>query len=172
MPVDEFHPEDIKAAVRKRYNPGKVAVDLHSARVAASKWVSAPPPLAAAASAESVKYMLPALTNSFGEWVSGVTSSGKPIGDRRVVGALSQQVLGFLDAKAMPRPSLRARRSSFRVLVARHCRYPDDAPHHLVTAYGQWRGGHWHLALDDRRPVASQPRSQSGGGQSVHHPGQ
>lgn len=81
------------------YNPGKVAVDLHAARVAASKWVSAPPELAAAASAESVKYMLPALTSSFGEWVGNVTSAARPIGDRRVVGALSQDVLDFLNAK-------------------------------------------------------------------------
>ena len=81
------------------YNPGKVAVDIHAARVAASKWVSAPPELAAAASATSVKFMLDALTKGFGEWVENITSSGKTIGDRRVVGAIRQEALDFLDAK-------------------------------------------------------------------------
>jgi SPP1 gp7 family putative phage head morphogenesis protein len=81
------------------YNPGKVAVDIHQARVAAAKWVSAPPELAAAASAQSVTFMLDALTKGFGEWVNGVTSSGRTIGDRRVVGAISQDALDFLDAK-------------------------------------------------------------------------
>ena len=81
------------------YNPGKTAVDLHAARVAASKWVAAPPALAAAAQAESVKFMLGALTRDFGEWVAKIESTGHTIGDRRVVGALSQQVLDFLEAK-------------------------------------------------------------------------
>jgi SPP1 gp7 family putative phage head morphogenesis protein len=81
------------------YNPGKVAVDLHAARVAASKWVSAPPELAAAASAESVKFMLPSLTQDFGEWVGKVTDTNRPIGDRRVIGAVRQEVLDFLDTK-------------------------------------------------------------------------
>lgn len=84
------------------YNPGKVAVDLHAARVAASKWVSAPPELAAAASAESVKYMLPSLTQDFGEWVGKVTDSGRTIGDRRVIGAIRQEALDFLAAKGTP----------------------------------------------------------------------
>ena len=81
------------------YNPGRVAVDLHAARVAAAKWVSAPPALAAAAQAESVKFMLGALTKDFGEWVAKIESTGHTIGDRRVVGALSQQVLDFLAQK-------------------------------------------------------------------------
>lgn len=81
------------------YNPGKVAVDVHAARVDAAKWVSAPPALAAAASAESVKFMLPALNQGFGEWLSNVTSSGHTTGDRRVIGAMRQDVLDFLAAK-------------------------------------------------------------------------
>jgi hypothetical protein len=81
------------------YNPGKVAVDLHAARVAASKWVSAPPPLAAAAQAESVKFMLGALTQDFGQWVNKIETTGHTIGDRRVIGALSQDVLDFLKGK-------------------------------------------------------------------------
>ncbi len=83
------------------YNPGRVAVDLHAARVAASKWVAAPPPLAAAAQAESVKFMLGALTRDFGEWVARIESTGHTIGDRRVVGAMSQEVLDFLEAKGV-----------------------------------------------------------------------
>jgi SPP1 gp7 family putative phage head morphogenesis protein len=81
------------------YNPGKVAVDLHAARVAASKWVAAPPPLAAAAQAESVKFMLGALTQDFGQWVAKIDKTGHTIGDRRVIGALSQDVLDFLERK-------------------------------------------------------------------------
>ncbi len=81
------------------YNPGKTATGLHAARVAASKWVSAPPPLAAAASAESVKFMLGALTADFGQWARKVLETGHTIGDRRVVGALSQPILDFLASK-------------------------------------------------------------------------
>ncbi|MEO0034833.1 MAG: hypothetical protein RLZZ501_856 [Pseudomonadota bacterium] len=85
------------------YNPGKTAVDLHAARAAAAKWVSAPPPLAAAAQAESVKFMLGALTKDFGQWVGRIAETGHTIGDRRVVGAISQPVLDFLAEKgAMP----------------------------------------------------------------------
>lgn len=83
------------------YNPGKVAVDLHAARVAASKWVSYPPQLAAAAQAESVKFMLDALTSSFGEWANQALTSRRLIGDRRVVGAFSQDVLDFLGTKGV-----------------------------------------------------------------------
>jgi len=81
------------------YNPGKAAVDLHAARVAASKWVAAPPPLAAAAQAESIKFMLGALTQDFGEWVNRIETTGHTIGDRRVIGALPQEVLDFLTGK-------------------------------------------------------------------------
>jgi len=81
------------------YNPGKAAVDLHAARAAAAKWVSAPPPLAAAAQAESVKYMLGALTQDFGMWVNKIEDTGHTIGDRRVIGALSQEVLDFVAGK-------------------------------------------------------------------------
>lgn len=82
------------------YNPGKTAFEAHAARVAATKWIDAPPGLTAAAQAESVKYMLPALVQDFGTWVdqiaAGTTSAN---GDRRVVGALTDPVLKFLDAK-------------------------------------------------------------------------
>ncbi len=81
------------------YNPGKVAVDLHAARVAASKWVASPPPLAAAAQAESIKFMLGALTQDFGQWVAQIDQTGHTIGDRRVIGAMSQEVLDFLATK-------------------------------------------------------------------------
>ena len=83
------------------YNPGKVAVDLHAARVSASKWVSAPPALAAAAQAESVKFMLDALTSDFGQWANQALATRRMIGDRRVVGALSQDVLDFLGVKGV-----------------------------------------------------------------------
>jgi hypothetical protein len=81
------------------YNPGKVAVQIHAARVAASKWVAYPPQLAAAASAESVKFMLDDLTRGFGEWANGKLESARPNGDRRVVGAIRQEALDFLDAR-------------------------------------------------------------------------
>ncbi len=81
------------------YNPGKEAVDLHAARVAAAKWVAAPPHLAAAAQAESVKFMLGSLVQDFGQWVAKIDRTGHTIGDRRVVGAMSQDVLDFLASK-------------------------------------------------------------------------
>lgn len=96
------------------YNPGKAAFEEHAARVAASKWVDAPPELAAAAQAESVRYMLPALTRDFGGWVgdlaaqlkaaedaakSGVKLPIRLTGDQRVVGALTRPVLDFLAAQ-------------------------------------------------------------------------
>jgi len=95
------------------YNPGKTGFEVHAARVAANKWVSAPPELTAAAQADSVRYMLPALVRDFGAWVEGLSAQLKaaeaatageklPIlltGDQRVVGALSQPVLDFLATK-------------------------------------------------------------------------
>jgi SPP1 gp7 family putative phage head morphogenesis protein len=79
------------------YNPGQTAFKEHAARVAATKWVDAPPALTAAEQADSVRYMLPALTKDIGTWIDGVASGAIPeTGDRRVVGALSQEVLDFL----------------------------------------------------------------------------
>lgn len=93
------------------YNPGKVAFEAHAARVASTKWIDAPPGLTAAAQAESVRYMLPAMIQDFGTWVTdnnallnaaqAAKSAGVPsvmplTGETRVVGAFSQTVLDFL----------------------------------------------------------------------------
>lgn len=82
------------------YNPGKVAVDLHAARVLASKWTDAPPDFTAAEHAASIDFLLPKLTRDFGNWVDQVNAAQAagqgPIGDQRVIGALTQDILDFL----------------------------------------------------------------------------
>jgi hypothetical protein len=110
------------------YNPGKVAVDLHAARVAASKWVSYPPSLAAAASAESVKFMLDALTSSFGEWANQALDDRGMIGDRRVVGALNQDVLDFLSVKGRDPASGAITLEDHTLAHFRNARHHQGAP--------------------------------------------
>jgi SPP1 gp7 family putative phage head morphogenesis protein len=88
------------------YNPGAAAIDAHAARVAASKWVDAPPGLTAADQAASIAFLRPLLVRDFGKWVNGIADqvgagSIKPIGDMRVVGALTQDTLDFLAARSI-----------------------------------------------------------------------
>lgn len=83
------------------YNPGEVALDAHAARVAAVKWVDAPPRFTAAEQASSIDFLQPLLTQDFGGWVDQVAASigdgsFKPIGEQRVVGALTDDVLDYL----------------------------------------------------------------------------
>ena len=83
------------------YNPGEVALDAHAARVAAVKWVDAPPRFTAAEQASSIDFLLPLLTQDFGGWVgqvAGTMADGtfRPIGEQRVVGALTDDVLDHL----------------------------------------------------------------------------
>ena len=82
------------------YNPGKVAVDQHAARVAASKWADAPADLTAAQQAASIDFLLPALTRDFGNWVDGV-KPGRLIGDVRIIGAMDQDVLDYLKQRGL-----------------------------------------------------------------------
>ena len=84
------------------YNPGKTAFQSHAARVASTKWIDAPPALTAAAQAESIKYMPPALTQDFGAWIDQIASGAvAATGDRRVVGALNETVLNYLQANEL-----------------------------------------------------------------------
>ena len=65
-------------------------------RTAISKWVDAPPSLTAAAQA-GISDLLPALAQDYGSWLDTIASGAvQETGDRRVVGALSQEVLDFL----------------------------------------------------------------------------
>lgn len=82
------------------YNPGKAAHDEHLARVFAEKAVDAPPHLAAAAIAGSARFLLRNLIADFARWTDAVTAPGyRPIGERRVVGALSAELLDALEAR-------------------------------------------------------------------------
>jgi SPP1 gp7 family putative phage head morphogenesis protein len=96
----ELKPPEV--AVPARLTPkGAITVDgipERAARTAVSKWVDAPPALTAAAQAGAAE-MLPALTRDFGGWVSDIFATGHTIGNRRVVGALPQDVLDFLASK-------------------------------------------------------------------------
>lgn len=88
------------------YNPGKAAVDTHAARVSVEKWVDAPPRLTAADQAASIDFLLPLLTKDFGGWVkeiaTGMAGDGfRPLGDMRVVGALTPDALDFLATKGV-----------------------------------------------------------------------
>jgi hypothetical protein len=81
------------------YNSGEAAVDAHAARVAAAKWAGVPPELAAAARAASIDFLRPLLTQEFGGWVDRLgadLATAKPIGEQRIVGALTQDVLDYL----------------------------------------------------------------------------
>ena len=67
-----------------------------AARTAVAKWVDAPPALTAAAQS-GISDLLPALSRDYASWLDTIASGGiQETGDRRVVGALSQEVLDFL----------------------------------------------------------------------------
>ncbi|BAE50569.1 Mu-like prophage FluMu F protein [Paramagnetospirillum magneticum AMB-1] len=70
-----------------------------AARAAAAKWVDAPPALAAAAGKDATA-MLPALEADFATWVERIaTGQAHAMGDKRVVGTLSEPVLEHLAAE-------------------------------------------------------------------------
>lgn len=87
------------------HNPGQVALEEHSARALMGKLVDAPAELAAAQAA-SARFVVPAVRNDLVAWIREVATaveSGSPVtsGNRRVVGALSRDVLDFLEERGI-----------------------------------------------------------------------
>jgi SPP1 gp7 family putative phage head morphogenesis protein len=93
------------------HNPGRLSRDASAAQAFATKWVDAPPEMAAAIESANRREVLPGLARGFADWVDGVETqlaaaragraAGDPpvirtTGERRVVGALSQTVLDGL----------------------------------------------------------------------------
>ncbi|WP_428560453.1 MAG: phage minor head protein [Solidesulfovibrio sp. DCME] len=81
------------------YNPGEAALDGHAARALMGKLVDASPDMAAAQAA-SARFVVPALKRDLAEWIAprlDALEAGTPIktGERRVVGALPDEVLEF-----------------------------------------------------------------------------
>lgn len=84
------------------YNPGEAALDGHAARALMGKLPAASPDMAAAQAA-SARFVVPALKRDVMEWIAprlDALEAGKPIktGERRVVGALPDEVLEFFAA--------------------------------------------------------------------------
>ncbi len=80
------------------YNPGRAALEGNSARAMMGKMVDSPPGLVAAQAA-SARFAVPALQREFETWVADVASRGRPMGEIRVVGAFSQEVLDAVVAR-------------------------------------------------------------------------
>lgn len=83
------------------YNPGKAALEQHAARTLMDKLVPLPPELAARAMSQSARFVVPALEKDCAAWIDDVIrrargGSFRATGERRVVGALSDEVLSFL----------------------------------------------------------------------------
>ena len=81
------------------YNPGEAALDGHAARAMMGKLVDASPDMAAAQAA-SARFVVPALKRDTMDWIAprlDALEAGAPIttGERRVVGALPDEVLRF-----------------------------------------------------------------------------
>ena len=84
------------------YNPGVAALDGHQARALMGKLVYAAPDMAAAQAA-SARFVVPALKQDLQDWIKprlDALEVGKPIktGERRVVGAVPDEVLRFFEA--------------------------------------------------------------------------
>jgi SPP1 gp7 family putative phage head morphogenesis protein len=84
------------------YNPGAAALDGHQARALMGKLVDAAPDMAAAQAA-SARFVVPALKQDLQDWIRprlDALEAGKPIktGERRVVGAVPDEVLRFFEA--------------------------------------------------------------------------
>lgn len=84
------------------YNPGEAALDGHAARAMLGKLVDASPDMAAAQAA-SARFVVPALKRDLADWIAprlDGLAAGTPIktGERRVVGALPDEVLEFFAA--------------------------------------------------------------------------
>lgn len=81
------------------YNPGAAALDGHAARALMGKLVDASPDMAAAQAA-SARFVVPALKRDLQEWIAprlDALEANRPVktGERRVVGALPDEVLEF-----------------------------------------------------------------------------
>jgi SPP1 gp7 family putative phage head morphogenesis protein len=84
------------------YNPGVAALDGHAARALMGKLVDAAPDMAAAQAA-SARFVVPALKQDLQDWIKprlDALEAGKPIktGERRVIGAVPDEVLRFFGA--------------------------------------------------------------------------
>ncbi|UJX43044.1 minor capsid protein [Desulfovibrio sp. JY] len=84
------------------YNPGEAALDGHAARAMMGKLVDTSPDMAAAQAA-SARFVVPALKRDLADWIKprlDALAAGTPIktGERRVVGALPDEVLEFFAA--------------------------------------------------------------------------
>jgi SPP1 gp7 family putative phage head morphogenesis protein len=84
------------------YNPGEAALDGHAARALMGKLVDASPDMAAAQAA-SARFVVPAMKRDLMEWIAprlDALEAGRPIktGERRVVGAVPDEVLEFFQA--------------------------------------------------------------------------
>ena len=83
------------------YNPGKAALDgdahAQAAKTMADKLAGAPPRVAALPIPSPT---LDALTKEFGQWIDGLDRK-KPAGNLRVVGALGNKTLDYLDKKQL-----------------------------------------------------------------------
>lgn len=82
------------------YNPGQAALAEHAARVAGDKLAGLPPAIAAAAQADSAAWLLPLLAKEYGRWVDD-TLAKTAREPRRVVGALSREVLAELETRKL-----------------------------------------------------------------------
>lgn len=84
------------------YNPGEAALDGHATRALMGKLVDAAPDMAAAQAA-SARFIVPAMKRDLMEWIAprlDALEAGMPIkaGERRVIGALPNEVLEFFRA--------------------------------------------------------------------------
>jgi len=84
------------------YNPGEAALDGNAARALMGKLVDASPDMAAAQAA-SAKFVVPAMKRDLVDWISprlDALEAGEPIktGERRVVGAIPDEVLNFFES--------------------------------------------------------------------------
>ena len=80
------------------YNPGAAVVEQHAARVFAEKTIDAPPRLAARATAASARFLLRNLTADFARWARLAQEDNAERNGFRVVGALGDGVLDWLEA--------------------------------------------------------------------------
>ena len=84
------------------YNVGEQAMREHSARALMGKLDDLPPRIAAEAMADSARFVLPGVQEDLGHWIEDLTTrvrSGdrRMFNERRVVGALNQAQLDFLE---------------------------------------------------------------------------
>jgi SPP1 gp7 family putative phage head morphogenesis protein len=84
------------------YNVGVAALDGHAAQALNIKLIAAPPELAAAASAASAEFVVPATERRVGDWIGRIgQGDNRAKGERHVVGYLSRSVVTALASRGI-----------------------------------------------------------------------